>query len=249
MTTGGLPLLVDLIGRRVLVAGAGAVAARKVAALLDAGAEVHLVAPDAEASLQALAEAGRLTWSRRPVDPADVDAAWLVVAATDVTAVNAQVAAAAADRAVFCIRADAHGSARAVDGDRTAEPSPADQVDGSPPVGRPRDDAPGTASSMAPIRRGSVLVATSTGGAAPALAAALRRHLDDAVGPEWAVLADILGDLRDDPRVHRAMADLSAEERALRWRSLTTPDTLAALRSDLPSAKDVALACLCSPSV
>ena len=40
------PLHLDLAGRRVLVVGGGAVAARRVRSLLDAGADVHVVAPE-----------------------------------------------------------------------------------------------------------------------------------------------------------------------------------------------------------
>ncbi|RTL04772.1 MAG: siroheme synthase, partial [Lysobacterales bacterium] len=41
-----LPLFLRLTGRPALVVGGGEVAARKVALLLDAGAEVRVVAPE-----------------------------------------------------------------------------------------------------------------------------------------------------------------------------------------------------------
>ncbi|MDP1877803.1 MAG: NAD(P)-dependent oxidoreductase, partial [Actinomycetota bacterium] len=41
------PLHLDLAGRRVLVVGAGGVASRRVDALLAAGADVVVVAPEA----------------------------------------------------------------------------------------------------------------------------------------------------------------------------------------------------------
>ena len=46
-----------LEGRRVVVVGGGAVASRRVPALLDAGAEVLLVSPKVAASLEDLAAA------------------------------------------------------------------------------------------------------------------------------------------------------------------------------------------------
>jgi len=55
-----------LDGRRVLVVGGGAVATRRIPALLDAGADVELVSPEVTASLEDLAAAGRIRWSRRP---------------------------------------------------------------------------------------------------------------------------------------------------------------------------------------
>ena len=44
-------LFLDLTGRRVLVVGAGTVATRRVARLLEAGARVEVVAPSASAEI------------------------------------------------------------------------------------------------------------------------------------------------------------------------------------------------------
>jgi len=96
-----------LAGRRVLVAGGGRVAARRVPALLDAGALVHLVAPVLAPELAALADAGRLVWSQRVVDESDCDGVWFVLALTDRPEANATLAAAAERRRIFCVRADA----------------------------------------------------------------------------------------------------------------------------------------------
>ena len=63
----------QLGGRRVLVAGGGAVANRRVPALLDAGADVLLVAPEVTGSLEDLAQAGRILWDRRRFAPGDTD--------------------------------------------------------------------------------------------------------------------------------------------------------------------------------
>jgi uroporphyrin-III C-methyltransferase/precorrin-2 dehydrogenase/sirohydrochlorin ferrochelatase len=96
-----LPLFVDLRDRLVLVVGGGAVAARKVTPLLAAGARVRVGAPRLGAELAALAQAGRVTHLAGAFDPAWLDGAWLVVAATDDEAVNRAVAAAAAERRVL----------------------------------------------------------------------------------------------------------------------------------------------------
>lgn len=92
------PLFLDLRQRPVLVVGAGAVGTHKALGLIEAGARVTVVAPAATAELAAAASRGALTWHPRRFEAADVDAVYLVVAATGDAAVNAEIAAAAAAR-------------------------------------------------------------------------------------------------------------------------------------------------------
>ena len=93
------PAFLKLAGRRVVVVGAGPVAASKLRGLLDAGAEVTMVAPEWAAAAVAAAAAG-VTRIEREFRPSDLDAAWLVVAAAT-PAVNREVARAAEARCVF----------------------------------------------------------------------------------------------------------------------------------------------------
>jgi uroporphyrin-III C-methyltransferase/precorrin-2 dehydrogenase/sirohydrochlorin ferrochelatase len=95
-----------LQGRRVVVVGGGAVASRRIPALLDAGAEIVLVSPQATASLEDLATAGRIRWAGREYSPGDCAGAWLVCACTDSPAVNQAVASAAEAQQTWCVRAD-----------------------------------------------------------------------------------------------------------------------------------------------
>ncbi len=95
-----------LAGRRVVMVGAGQVAQRRVPALLASGAVVTVVSPEATASIEALADAGELTWERRGFVAEDLDGAWYVVAATDDQVANVAVSAAAEERRIFCVRAD-----------------------------------------------------------------------------------------------------------------------------------------------
>jgi uroporphyrin-III C-methyltransferase/precorrin-2 dehydrogenase/sirohydrochlorin ferrochelatase len=107
------PLGLVLDGRRVLVVGGGAVASRRVPALLDAGADVLLVSPTITPALRALADDGRLTWQARPFRASDVEGAWLVHAALDERAAADAVSAAAEARRIFCVRADDRHAATA----------------------------------------------------------------------------------------------------------------------------------------
>ncbi|MDQ2812689.1 MAG: uroporphyrinogen-III C-methyltransferase [Actinomycetota bacterium] len=93
-------------GRRVVVVGGGAVASRRIPALLDAGAEILLVSPAVTPTLEDLAAAGRIRWTARGYEPGDCAGAWLVCACADRPEVNAAVAAAADAQQTWCVRAD-----------------------------------------------------------------------------------------------------------------------------------------------
>ncbi|MBM7490432.1 uroporphyrin-III C-methyltransferase/precorrin-2 dehydrogenase/sirohydrochlorin ferrochelatase [Micromonospora luteifusca] len=113
MTTSPYPLGLRLDGRRVVVVGGGAVATRRVPALLDAGADVLLVAPELTPALRARVDAGRLHWVPRRFAPEDLDGAWLVQVAIDDPVAAASVSAIAAERRIFCVRADDRTAATA----------------------------------------------------------------------------------------------------------------------------------------
>lgn len=102
MNTPLYPLFADLRGRAVLVVGGGAVAERKVEALLHAGALPRVGSPALSPGLQALATAQRIQWLPGRFDAhwlaGDI---WLVIAATDDSATNQLVAAAAETQRLF----------------------------------------------------------------------------------------------------------------------------------------------------
>lgn len=104
---------VRVAGRRVLVAGGGPVAARRVAGLLDDGAEVHVVAPQLCEDLHERHAAGRVTWRVGEVVEADMEGAWLVHTATGDRAVDARVAGWAHARQTWCVHAGDAGAGTA----------------------------------------------------------------------------------------------------------------------------------------
>jgi siroheme synthase-like protein len=83
-----LPVFVKLEGRSCLVAGAGAVGLQKVRSLLECGAHVTVVAPDARGEIQDLARQGRIAWRPRRYAVEDIVGQQMVIAATSDPEVN-----------------------------------------------------------------------------------------------------------------------------------------------------------------
>jgi len=96
-----VPVFVKAEAAKVLVVGAGPVGTRKAMEWADAGARVVVVAPEATAELRAAAEEGRLEYRERTFEPADLDGAFFVVAATNDAEAQFAVARAAHARALF----------------------------------------------------------------------------------------------------------------------------------------------------
>lgn len=97
----------DLRGRRVVVVGGGPSAAAHALRLQDDGAAVVVVAPFACEDLHLLAhERGVDLLLREPV-PADLDGAWLAVAATDSATEDERVRGWADERRLWCVGGDA----------------------------------------------------------------------------------------------------------------------------------------------
>ena len=80
-----------LTGRRCVVVGGGDVGLEKVEGLLACDADVTMIAPDAIPPLRELADEGSIAWQRRPYATGDLDATFMVIAATSDTDVNIRV--------------------------------------------------------------------------------------------------------------------------------------------------------------
>lgn len=95
-----LPIFMNLKGRSCLVVGGGEVASRKASLLLDAGADLTVVAPELANTLQAWANSGRVKHREAGFEASDLEDVVLVIAATDDEAVNRQVSELAQARAL-----------------------------------------------------------------------------------------------------------------------------------------------------
>jgi len=90
-----------LTGRRCVVIGGGDVGLEKVEGLLACDGRVVLIAPEAVPELQELAAEGSIEWERREYAPADLDATFIAIAATNRTDVNIAVYEEAERRAML----------------------------------------------------------------------------------------------------------------------------------------------------
>lgn len=98
-----LPVGLRLQDRLVLVVGAGRIAARKAAALAQAGAVLRVVAPRWSPEMGALPVPDA---RHRPYRAEDLDDVWFVTAATGDPAVDGEVFADAEARRIWCNAAD-----------------------------------------------------------------------------------------------------------------------------------------------
>lgn len=95
------PLFADLSDRPVLVVGGGAVAERKVAALVACGARVTVGARLLTKAIRQLADDNVVSLHEGSFEPAWLDDAWVVVAATDDAELHRRIAALAEARRMF----------------------------------------------------------------------------------------------------------------------------------------------------
>lgn len=82
------PLYMDIEGKRCVVIGGGEVAERKVASLVECGADVEVISPNLTQNLRELVKAGAIEVKQRSYEPGDIESAILVIAATDDNIMN-----------------------------------------------------------------------------------------------------------------------------------------------------------------
>lgn len=101
---GSFPLTLRVTGRKVVVVGGGHVATRRTLSLLDAGAQVVVIAPIVSDSLASSIDRGEVEWIQRTYESGDLDGAWLVQTATADPAVDGQVADDAEASQIWCLK-------------------------------------------------------------------------------------------------------------------------------------------------
>lgn len=82
------PLFVDLSRKKIIIVGAGKIAARRIKMLSHFTETMKVIAPAIHPDLLPLEKAGKLHIRRKKYEPADLDGADLVLAATNSSEVN-----------------------------------------------------------------------------------------------------------------------------------------------------------------
>lgn len=85
------PVNLDVKNRNCLVVGGGRVGTRKVRTLLECGARVTVISPEATPELAALAGKGQIQWHTRDYRTSDLDNAFLVIGASDDQCLNCKI--------------------------------------------------------------------------------------------------------------------------------------------------------------
>ena len=207
---GFYPMGLRLEGRRVVVAGGGRVGARKVRRLVEHGAAVLVVSPDAVAPIPDWARAGRIRWERRRAEPRDLEGAALLFAATDDPDANAALAANARARGILVNRADDPADCDFIVPAMACGGANRDATEGDE-AGLGAESTDGAVADPGEAdRAGAVSVAVFTGGVAPSLAKWAAGRIRGELGGEFDAVGSLLARVRrevlalDVPQARRA---------------------------------------------
>jgi glutamyl-tRNA reductase len=100
------PLFVDLTGRIVAVIGAGPIALRRIRTLCAYPCHIQVTAPQVLPEIDDLYRAGKIVYRQKLYEPADLEDAFLVLAATDDRSLNHRIAMDARKAGRYCSIAD-----------------------------------------------------------------------------------------------------------------------------------------------
>jgi siroheme synthase-like protein len=101
-----LPIFVKLEGRVIVVVGGGNIAETKIPGVLAAGAQIRLIAPSVTTQIAEWVRFGKIAWLPKEFEAADLNGAFLVIAATSAPGVNEAVFREAEARGTLCNAVD-----------------------------------------------------------------------------------------------------------------------------------------------
>ncbi len=85
------PVFLNLTGRRCVIIGGGQIAEGKISKLLDSGAKIIVISPDATQGIRSFTERGQIELDLRKYQQGDLQGAFLVIAATNDRVVNQEI--------------------------------------------------------------------------------------------------------------------------------------------------------------
>ena len=85
------PVFLNLTGRRCVIIGGGQIAEGKISKLLDSGAKIIVISPDATQGIRGFAERGQIELDLRKYQEGDLQGAFLAIAATNDRVVNQEI--------------------------------------------------------------------------------------------------------------------------------------------------------------
>ena len=200
---GYFPIFLEMSERLCLVIGGGAVAERKVGALLNTGALVTVISPKLTERLLGWVGTGKIQNIAREYQNGDLTGYQMVFVATEKNDVNKAVAQEGRNQRVWVNAAD--------------DPANCDFI--LPSV----------------LRRGDLTVAVGTGGASPAVSKMVREELEESIGHEYAELARIASEVRQELKNDSCVPSAEAWGKALRG------DVRRLIREDRPDEAKVLL--------
>ena len=86
------PMFMDLSEKNVLFVGAGKVNTGRIKTMLDFAGNITVVSPEADASIAALSDEGRISLHRRRFDERDLDGADIVITSTGHAGTDVRIA-------------------------------------------------------------------------------------------------------------------------------------------------------------
>ena len=85
------PVFLNLTERRCVIIGGGQIAEGKISKLLDSGAKIIVISPDATQGIRGFAERGQIELDLRKYQEGDLQGAFLAIAATNDRVVNQEI--------------------------------------------------------------------------------------------------------------------------------------------------------------
>jgi siroheme synthase-like protein len=106
MSTTLFPAFIKLEKRNVTIVGGGNIATEKIPSLLQAGAKVRVISPKITPIIAEWVRNAQVEWLPKPFEPADLQSAFLVIAATSLRELNRSVFLAAEAQGALCNAVD-----------------------------------------------------------------------------------------------------------------------------------------------